>query len=34
VDMVVAGPNDPLCCPSQAVTQTYRLQGGALATVK
>jgi hypothetical protein len=30
LDMIVQGPNDPLCCPTQPETQTYRLVGGAL----
>ena len=27
LDMVVPGPNDPLCCPSQPETQTYQMIG-------
>jgi heat shock protein HslJ len=27
VDMVQAGPDDPLCCPSQQVLKTFELQG-------
>ena len=27
VDMVTHGKNDPMCCPTQPVTQTYRLEG-------
>jgi hypothetical protein len=34
VDMVVSGPNDPLCCPSQAVKRVYRLQGDTLVELK
>ena len=30
LDMLVAGPNDPMCCPSPAETQTYRLAKGGL----
>jgi len=30
VDMVTHGPDDPLCCPTLEVTQTYRLQGDKL----
>lgn len=30
VDMVQAGPDDPLCCPSQEVIKTYELQGDQL----
>jgi len=30
VDMVQAGPDDPMCCPSQAVVKTYELQGDQL----
>ena len=30
VDMVQAGPDDPLCCPSQQVINTYALQGDQL----
>ena len=29
LDMVVQGPNDPMCCPSLPETQTYRLVGNA-----
>lgn len=29
-ELVTHGPNDPLCCPSQRVTQTYGLQAGEL----
>ena len=27
VDMVTHGPDDPMCCPTQQVVQTYTLQG-------
>jgi hypothetical protein len=30
LDMVVHGPNDPLCCPSFPTQQTYRMIGGHL----
>jgi heat shock protein HslJ/LysM repeat protein len=30
VDMVQAGPDDPMCCPSQQVVKTYELQGEQL----
>lgn len=30
VDMVVAGPDDPLCCPTQQVVRTYVLEGDVL----
>ena len=30
VDMVTHGPNDPMCCPTQQVVQTYVLQGDQL----
>jgi hypothetical protein len=30
MEMLVPGPNDPLCCPSLAATQTYRLTKGGL----
>jgi len=30
VELVSAGPNDPLCCPSQRSTLTYQLEGPAL----
>ena len=30
LDMLAQGPNDPLCCPSLAETQTYRLTKGGL----
>ena len=33
VDMVQAGPDDPMCCPSQQVIKTYELQGGQLVEV-
>jgi len=30
VDMIAHGPDDPLCCPTQHVVQTYTLQGDEL----
>lgn len=33
VDMVQAGPDDPLCCPTQHVVNTYDLQGDQLVLV-
>ena len=30
VDMVQAGPNDPLCCPSQQIVKTFALRGEQL----
>jgi hypothetical protein len=30
LDTLVQGPNDPMCCPSQAETQSYRVVGNAL----
>jgi hypothetical protein len=30
LDMVVPGPNDPMCCPSQPETQTYRMVESSL----
>jgi heat shock protein HslJ len=30
VDMVTHGPDDPMCCPSQQVVQTYALEGDQL----
>jgi heat shock protein HslJ/LysM repeat protein len=30
VDMVQAGPDDPMCCPSQHVINTYEVQGDQL----
>ncbi len=33
VDMVVQGPEDPFCCPTQRVIQTYVMQGGELVQV-
>jgi len=33
VEMLTARPNDPLCCPSQPVTQVYALQGDTLVLV-
>jgi hypothetical protein len=34
VIMKVAGPDDPLCCPSQTVTRIYRLQEDGLELVE
>lgn len=34
VDSLTQGPNDPLCCPTQRVTQRYQLQGDHLVAVK
>lgn len=31
VDLIVQGPKDPLCCPTQKVVQTYQLQGNQLS---
>lgn len=33
VDLIKHRPNEPLCCPTQAVTQTYELQGNNLVLV-
>ncbi|MFN2199590.1 MAG: SH3 domain-containing protein [Caldilineaceae bacterium] len=33
VDMLTQGPDDPMCCPTQQVVQTYELQDGQLALV-
>ncbi len=33
VDMVQAGPDDPMCCPSQQVIKTYEVQGDQLVEV-
>jgi YD repeat-containing protein len=33
VDMVTQGPQDPLCCPTQAVKQVYHAQGNSLQLV-
>jgi heat shock protein HslJ len=30
VKMIAHGPDDPMCCPTQEVIQTYALQGGEL----
>jgi hypothetical protein len=30
MDMLVQGPNDPMCCPSEPESQTYRMVGNAL----
>ncbi len=34
VDMLVHAPQDPLCCPTVSVNQSYRLQGNQLVPVK
>jgi hypothetical protein len=34
VDMIKAGPNDPMCCPSLAVQQKYRLDSDTLALIE
>lgn len=34
VKMVVHGPNDPLCCPTQEVAQRYKLQGDKLTKLE
>lgn len=33
VDLVQAGPGQPLCCPNELVTRTYRLQGNQLIQI-
>ncbi len=33
IDMVQAGPDDPLCCPSQQVVKTFELQGEQLTEI-
>ncbi len=33
LDALGFAPGDPMCCPSQSVTRTYRLQGNALQVV-
>ena len=33
IDMVVQGPEDPFCCPTQQVIQIYELQGDELVQV-
>jgi hypothetical protein len=30
LDMLVQGPNDPMCCPNQPETQFYRMLGSAM----
>ncbi len=30
VDMITQGPDDPMCCPTQQVVQTYALEGESL----
>ena len=31
IEMITQGPKDPMCCPTQHVRQSYRLQGDSLA---
>jgi heat shock protein HslJ len=33
VEMITHGPDDPMCCPTQQVVQTYALQGDGLVQV-
>jgi hypothetical protein len=33
VDLIRHSPDDPLCCPTQAVTQSYSLEGTELRLV-
>jgi hypothetical protein len=33
VNLVAPGPNDPLCCPTQKETRTYKVQGDKLVKV-
>lgn len=33
VDMLVAGPGQPLCCPNELVSQTYQLHGNQLVRI-
>lgn len=33
VDLIQAGPGQPLCCPNELVTRTYRLQGNQLIQI-
>jgi heat shock protein HslJ len=33
VEMITHGPDDPMCCPTQQVVQTYALQGNELVQV-
>jgi heat shock protein HslJ len=33
VDMINAGPNDPMCCPTQRVVQRYALRGEELVQI-
>jgi hypothetical protein len=30
VDMITQGPNDPMCCPTLRVVETYELRGNEL----
>jgi hypothetical protein len=34
LDMVVSGPNDPMCCPNTPASATYVYQEGQLVTLK
>jgi len=34
IEMVTQGPRDPMCCPTQQVRQSYRLQGDSLAILR
>lgn len=34
LDLIVHGPNDPLCCPSQAAARQFRLKGSTLEEIK
>jgi hypothetical protein len=33
LSMITHGPNDPMCCPTQEVTRTFRLEGNELKPV-
>jgi hypothetical protein len=33
IEMIAHGPDDPMCCPTQEVTLTYRLEGEQLVKV-
>jgi hypothetical protein len=33
VDMIMHGPEDPMCCPTQHVVQAYELQGEELVQI-
>jgi hypothetical protein len=34
LDAIIHGPNDPACCPEQAVTRTFKLRGVSLTLVR